>query len=210
MDLRFRHPFTCMVAGPTQAGKTEFVKKFIENSHTMVNPSPEQIYYAYSEWQPAYHQLSKDPRVVMTEGLPDLDLLRSNPKTPKLLILDDLMQEMKSDKRLAQIFTRGCHHWSLSCIHIVQNMFFDGLRTSRINAQYLVLMKNPGDKLQAVNLGKQLFPKRLQYFLDSYQDATSKPYGYLLIDVSPLTEEQARLRTKIFPNELQIVYCSKV
>ena len=198
-----------MVAGPTQAGKTELVKKLIENCDTMMNKSPEQIYYAYSEWQPAYRELCKNPKVIMTEGLPDLTALRSNPNTPKLLILDDMMQEMKSDKRLAQIFTRGCHHWSLSCVHIIQNLFFDGLRTSRINAQYLIIMKNPADKLQAVSLGKQLFPKKLQYFLDSYQDATSKPYGYLLVDVSPLTEEQCRLRTNIFPTELQIVYCPK-
>lgn len=207
MDLRFKHPFTCIVAGPTQAGKTQWVKKFIQNCTHLISPPPQEIYYAYTEWQPAYSKLPAN--VQLSEGLPDLTKLKSSPNVPKLLILDDLMQEMKGDKRLAQIFTRGCHHWGLSCIHIVQNIFFEGLRTSRVNAQYLVLMKNPSDKLQAMNLGKQLYPGKHHFFLDSFNDATSQPYGYLLVDLSPQTEEQVRLRTNIFPEEMQVVYVPK-
>ena len=207
MDLRFQHPFTCIVAGPTQAGKTQWVKKFIENYDSMINPPPQEIYYAYTEWQPAYCQLPQTVR--LSEGLPDLSLLKSTPNVPKLLVLDDLMQEMKGDKRLTQLFTRGCHHWNLSCIHIVQNIFFEGLRTSRVNAQYMVLMKNPADKLQAMNLGKQLYPGRHKYFLDSYNDATSQTYGYLLVDLHPKVEENVRLRTNVFPGELQTVYVPK-
>ena len=207
MDVRFRHPFTCIVAGPTQTGKTCWVKRFLEECDILMNQPPQLIYYAYSEWQPIYKQLPQ--KVQMAEGLPELSQLRSTPEVPKLLILDDLMTEMKKDKRLTELFTKGCHHWNLSCIHIVQNVFFDGLRTSRVNAQYLVLMKNPSDKLQAMNLAKQLYPGRQQYFLDSYNDATKKPYGYLLLDLSPLTEEQIRLRTDIFSGETQKVYIPK-
>ena len=205
MDVRFRHPFTCIVAGPTQAGKTHWVKKLVENCQYLINPPPLQIYYAYAEWQKAYEKLPAN--VQLSEGLPDLSLLKSMPEIPKLLILDDLMAEMKKDKRLTELFTKGCHHSNLSCIHIVQNVFFEGLRTSRVNAQYLVLMKNPSDKLQAVNLARQLYPGRQKYFLDSYADATRYPYGYLLVDLSQQTEEDVRLRTNIFsPWEFPIVY----
>jgi signal recognition particle receptor subunit beta len=31
------HPFTCIVAGPTKAGKTVFVKKLIENKERIIN-----------------------------------------------------------------------------------------------------------------------------------------------------------------------------
>ncbi len=100
----------------------------------------------------AYIEQFVDHGVVMIEGLPDMVQLKKSIAKPKLLILDDLMQEMKSDKKLVQLFTKGPHHWNLSVLHIVQNLFFDGLRTSRVNAQYLVLMKNPSDQLQASNL----------------------------------------------------------
>ena len=206
MDLTFKHPFTCMLAGPTQAGKTEWVKQFLHQCDNLVNPAPHEIYYAYTEWQQAYGKLPTNVR--LSEGLPDFTLLKAHPDVPKLLILDDLMQEMKSDKRLTQLFTRGCHHWNLSCIHVVQNVFFEGLRTSRVNAQYLVLMKNPSDKLQAMNLGKQLYPGNQKFFMQVFNDATNRPYGYLLIDLHPKTDEKVRLRTDIFDGK-QVVYVPK-
>ena len=207
MDIRFRHPFTCIVAGPTQTGKTHWVKRFVDNCEILMNQAPQQIYYAYTEWQPIYKQLPQN--VQLSEGLPDLSTLRATPDIPKLLILDDLMAEMKQDKRLMEMFTKGCHHWNLSCIHIVQNVFFEGLRTSRINAQYIVLMKNPSDKLQAMNLAKQLYPEQQKYFLHSYKDATEQPYGYLLLDLSTKTEDHVRLRTDIFPGETPKVYMQR-
>jgi len=95
-----------------------------------------------------------------------------------------MMTELKGDENLTKLFTRGFHHWNVSVIHIVQNIFFEGLRTSRINAQYVVLFKNPSDQLQSHTLGRQLFPSQYKYFLEAYADATSEPHGYLVIDLT--------------------------
>ena len=43
----------------------------------------------------------------------------------------------------------------------------------------------------------------------SYNDATSEPYGYLLIDLKPETPDEIRLQTKIFPGETTSVYVPK-
>jgi hypothetical protein len=207
MDMRFQHPFTCIVAGPTQAGKTQWVSRFIQHCNVLMNPVPKEIYYAYAEWQPAYSALPTNVR--LSEGLPDLTQLKSTPEVPKLLILDDLMQEMKGDKRLTQLFTRGSHHWNLSTIHIVQNMFFDGLRTARVNTQYIVLMKNPSDKLQIMTLAKQLYPGQHKFLTEAYNDATSTIYGYLLVDLHPKMLEKLRVRTNVFPDKPLAVYIPK-
>lgn len=119
------------------------------------------------------------------------------------------MQNAK-EKTLSSLFTRGTHHGNVSCIFIVQNVFYQGLRTSRINAQYIILMKSPADKLQVTNLGKQLYPGKLPYFQEAYEDACSRPFGYLAIDLSQETPEEYRLRTKIFPGEIHEVYVPKV
>ena len=103
MDLHFKHPFTCIVGGPTKAGKTVFVKKLVQCAVDMIVPVPERIIWCYTEWQPAYQELAGT--VTMVEGLPDISDLRSY-KKPQLLILDDLMQELKRDPRLVEIFTR--------------------------------------------------------------------------------------------------------
>ena len=39
--------------------------------------------------------------------------------------------------------------------------------------------------------------------MEAFRDATSKPYGYLLIDCPQLTPEDIRLRTSILPGEKQ-------
>ena len=204
----FKQPFTAMVAGPTKAGKTVWVKNLILHSNSMIYPAPQEIYYCYTEWQPMYQDLA-NMGVNMMEGLPDMMQLKTNMSAPKLLVLDDLMQEMKSDKKLVQLFTKGSHHWNLSVLHIVQNLFFEGLRTSRVNAQYLILMKNPSDQLQATTLSKQLYPGKTQYFMESYKDACSESYGYLFVDLCQDTPENMRLQTNIFPGQMKVVYVAK-
>lgn len=175
----------------------------------MVSLPPAEIYWCYSEWQPLYSELQTGGGVCLQQGLPDFEQLKADTATPKLLILDDLMQEMKNDKRLVQLFTKGSHHWNVSVVHIVQNLFFDGIRTSRINAQYLVLMKNPSDQLQASTLAKQLYPGKTPFFMEAYQDACRNSYGYLLVDLCQDTPENMRLKTKVFPGQMQVVYVPK-
>lgn len=190
------HPFTCMVVGPTKAGKTVFVKNLIENIDRMILQDIDKVLWFYTEDQPAYKTLEN--KVVFNEGLPDLEQLKSMCDGNKLIVLDDLMQEAKGSASLLRLFTRGCHHWNVSVIQIVQNLFFEGLRTSRINTDYLVLFKNPADKLQASILARQLFPGNSKYFLDSYADATANPHGYLFVDLTQYTPDKYRLKTDIF------------
>jgi hypothetical protein len=189
------HPFTCMVAGPTKAGKTMFVKRLIENSN-IIKPKLAKIWWFYAEDQPIYKELKN--KVTFVQGMPDFKKIKAFSPAPQLLILDDLMQEMKGSAQIIQLFTRGCHHWGISIIHIIQNIFFDGLRTSRINTDYLVLFKNPADQLQSQILARHLFPTNQKYFLEAYSDATKAAHGYLFIDLTQNTGDEYRLKTDIF------------
>ena len=56
MDPRWKHPFTCIVAGPTGCDKT-FATRLLRNSSTMIDPSPERVTWYYGEWQSAYETL---------------------------------------------------------------------------------------------------------------------------------------------------------
>ena len=67
-------------------------------------------------------------------------------------------------------------------------------------------MKSPGDKLTAMNLAKQMYPKNTNFFMDAYSKATEKAHGYLLIDLEQNTPECLRLRSNILPEETTIVY----
>ena len=106
-----------------------------------------------------------------------------------LIVLDDLMAQSSEDKRIADLFTKGSHHRNLSIIYIVQNKFHQGkeMRNISLNAHYIVLFKSPRDKQQIYMLARQINPGRVQEFMRSYEDATSRPYGYLMLDFKAYT-----------------------
>ena len=60
-----------------------------------------------------------------------------------------------------------------------------------------------------MGLGKQMFPGQSSLLTEAYKSATSEPYGYLLIDLKTTTPDHLRLRSNIFPGELQSVYVPK-
>ena len=75
------------------------------------------------------------------------------------------------------------------------------MRTVSLNAAYLVLFKNPRDKLQIMTLGKQMYPGKTKQFIQKYEAAVQRPYGYLFVDLKPNTPEGCRLRTNVLPND---------
>ena len=42
-----------------------------------------------------------------------------------------------------------------------------------------MIFRNPRDSLGISTLVKQMFPKHTNYLMEAFDDATSKPYGYL-------------------------------
>ena len=101
------------------------------------------------------------------------------------------------------LFTRGSHHRNLSVIYIVQNLFHlgKGSRSISLNSHYLVLFKNPRDKLQILTLAKQMYPGQTDFFLNQYEEAVKRPFGYLLIELKTATQNNCRLRSNVLPSE---------
>lgn len=210
MSLPLIHPSATIVAGPSQAGKSQWVSKLIKHSHTMIKPPPREIIMCYSEWQPLYDTL---PQVQFHKGLIDVETL--NADHPKLLILDDLMELLvsKQGEVISKIFTKHCHHRNLSVVLITQNVFQKGphMRNCQLNSHYKVLFKNPGDKTQINCLARQMYPDKGQskFMIDAFIDATAIRFGYLFVDLKQDTDDMLRLRTNIFPDENTYVYVTR-
>ena len=204
MSSPLKHPFTAIISGPTGSGKTVFTLKFIEQASSMINPPPDEIVWCYGIYQSSFDDVKN---VKFQEGLPDIKDFDKNVKT--LLIIDDLMHE--TDDRVSQIFTKGSHHMNISVVYLTQNLFFSNkhARTMNLNSQHLVLFKNPRDAGQISYLGRQMFPGKSKFLTDAFSDATSKPYGYLFLDLKADTDEELRVRTNIFPTDTQYVYLPK-
>ena len=67
-----------------------------------------------------------------------------------------------------------------------------------LNSQYLVLFNNPRDQQQITVLARQMYPGQSEQFLNTYRMATSKPFGYLLIDLKPDTSNDKRPWPNVF------------
>ena len=200
------HPFTCMVAGMTGSGKTVWVQSLLQQAQTVIDQPPERIIWCYSQWQNAYTQLlMMIPTIEFVKGIPEslendtyLDVNIHN-----LIVVDDQMIEAGKDNRIVNLFTKGSHHRNLSVIYIVQNLFHQGKgnRSISLNSHYLVLFKNPRDKLQILTLAKQMYPSETAWFIKEYEEAVRRPYGYLFVDLRPTTPDRCRLRTNVLPGE---------
>ena len=205
MDPRWKHPFPALVAGPTCCGKTQFVKRLLEAGGNMIDGASENIIWCYGMYQPAYDEMQRTiSNITFVEGLPsDLEPM-TNPSIRNLVILDDMMEQLRTDQRITNLFTKGCHR-NFSVIFILQNIFHHGkqLRDMSLNCHYLLLFKSPPDSSQVTHLAKQMFPGHTKYTQEAFQDATKQPYGFLLCDLKPDTPTDFRLRTNIFPRETQ-------
>lgn len=165
----------------------------------------DDIIYCYAVWSPDFEDLKSKCRFV--QGVIDPDEL--DPTIPHLVILDDLSDSI--DDRVVSIFTRGAHHRQISVILITQNLFNQtkGFRTIALNSQYQALFRSPRDVSQIRVLEQQMFPGKKNFLVESYNDACSKPYQCLFLDLKPQTPEHLRVRGRIFDPNGQDVYVPK-
>lgn len=211
MALGFEHPFTCTIAGPTKSGKTVFVQKLLKAAPFYIHPAPSRIVWAYgikNEKQENRIKLNSNDLIVdFVEGIPSIEIF--SPDDNNLLIIDDLMHDAGRSKQIADLFTKGCHHYNISLILILQNLFHQAksMRDIHTSTNYLVLFNNPRDISQIKWLERQCFPHYSDYLVDAYRKAcTKKPYGYLVLDFCQTTPDQYRLVSGIFPPETLKVY----
>ena len=207
-DPRLKLPFSCLIVGPSGCGKTFFVKSVLENCEHVMNTLPENILWIYTSYQPMYADLQKmNKRIKFIKGLPD----SFEDFEDTLIVLDDLIFQASDHPEVVKIFTQYRHHKNMSVMMLTQNVFHQGKysRTISLNSNYMVLFKNPRDKLQMNILAHQIFPSQKTFFLESFEDATRDPYGYLILDLTPSCPERYRVRSGLLPEQWPVIYLPK-
>ena len=122
-----------------------------------------------------------------------IDSLKNN-GTKYLLVFDHSCEEICNSKAFADIATAGRHR-GLSTIYIKHNLFHQSKLRRAVDLQntHIVLFKSPRDVNQVTTLSTQLGLG--SELVDWYRDATSVPFGHLLIDLSPRTDDRLRYCT---------------
>lgn len=195
----WKHPFTCIVSGPTSCGKSTFTEKFISQLNYMVDtPIDEIIYCSPIVKKYNHHNIGERP-IKYYDEVPHMDTMNDGKK--RLLILDDMMREISEN--VVDLFTKNSHHYSISLMFLMQNFFAEGrgIRTISLNAHYIVCFKNPRDRQQIMYLSKQVLPDNFKFVQEAFTDATENAYGYLLFDLTQTTPDYLRYRTSIFADD---------
>ena len=109
MDPRWKHPFTCIVAGPTGCGKTMFVARLLRNASTMIITRTRFVVLrgmAISVRESRHTKLAPEQYILLClhleEGLQRLTSFDASKRN--ILVLDDIMAE--TDERVTNLFTK--------------------------------------------------------------------------------------------------------
>ena len=157
----FRHPFTCILAGPTGAGKTVLLQQILENQNEIIDKVPDKIVYCYKSWQTAYDQIHLlNDKIEFIEGFYNIELFDKSKNN--MIIIDDLMNECENSSEIKQLFAIDSHHSNISVFLISQNIFPKGkcARDISLNSNYLIIFNSPRDMNQISVLGRQMYNTR--------------------------------------------------
>lgn len=218
-DIRFKTSFNCIIHGPSGSGKTTWLKKLLVLKHQLFTSPPKKVFLFFNVGQPIYEEMKSggliDEVIDTSQSFPSLQEITDMVRPYKdsggsLVIFDDLLTQLNPD--FEKIFCNLSHHENASVIFMTQNLFYKDkvYRTLSLNSHYFVIMKNDRDRQQISILARQACPNNSKYILTAYEDATKKPYDYLILDFRSDTPPTLRVRTNIFIHQFPvIVYLEK-
>ena len=179
------------LVGPSETGNSQLIYNWLKIG--TFQPKFDKIYFFHQHSQPLYDVIQK--------GFENLEFLRGvnfkfidsleNNGTKYLLIFDNSCEEICNSKACVDIATAGRHR-GLSTIYIKHNLFHQSKlgRDVELQNTHIVLFKSRLDVMQVTTLSTQLGLG--SELVDWYRDATSVPFGHLLIDLSPRTDDRLR------------------
>lgn len=206
------HCFVCLV-GPSGSGKTQLIFDML-TLPSMFHPNFDRIIYFYQHHQTLYNSMEEKlgDKILFVQGT-DWELVDSLVNTTSsqrlfdtdkpryLLIFDDMCEEAASSPEFQSLATSG-RHKNMHVLFIKHNLFHQSKfsRTIDLNTTHIILFKSPRDQDQIGYLGRQLGNRK--FLMASYKDATSEPFGHLMIDLDPRCNENLRYCNNITKTSL--------
>ena len=183
MPIKFLASHNCIVFGPTQAGKTEFVLEVIRQK--LIDPMPRNVFYMFSIPQPfmkSWNEKEEQP-ITFINGL---DFDKVDTSEPSMLVIDDLI--LSNNKEVANCFILGSHHRQISLFFITQNLFPNCplFRLMSNNAHYFVLFSNQRHFRQIITLARQIFcGKDVKRVTNAYLRTSKQARGFIVLTFAP-------------------------
>ena len=200
-------PCRVLCSGISGCGKTTFIYSLLKKKKNMFSTDFKKIFYFYSEYQELFSKMKNEiENIFFVKNIPEKPPINTFKKNNEhiLIIFDDLMNESMSNTVILDLFTKGSHHNLISCILMSQNLFYQGkyFRTISLNAEYIIVWKNPRDMSQISNLSRQIFPDNGNGIRDIYKYVTEdNPHSYIFIDLKQKSPDRMRVWSDILSDK---------
>ena len=147
VDAQMHHPFRCLVAGPSQSGKSTFVCNLLLQQNDIIDTCFDYVTIVLGteankneilsslkdELKPGVMEIIELKRLYETTELMKKNFSsefenfvknKANRKKKGCVIFDNLMSEFSECGLLLDLFSKYSSHYDLTTIHIMQNIFF--------------------------------------------------------------------------------------
>ena len=109
-----------ILAGPSGAGKTDWIIRLISNAEYMLTSVPDRIIYCYSVLQPKLEKLANENKIVeLHEGFSSDLYENHDPSQHMLLCIDDMMSA-DIFRELSDLYTKYSRHKNISVAFLTQ------------------------------------------------------------------------------------------
>ena len=199
------HPYRILIIGGSGSGKTNALLNLINHVLNIDN------IYLYSKINTKQNFYSKNMKMLEQSILMIQKLLLNiqtiwmikdydpNKKRKILIVFDDMIADMLSNKKLnpivTELFIRG-RKLNISLVFITQS-YFAVPKNIRLNSTHYFVMKIPNKReLQqiAFNHSSDI---DFQDFMNLYIKSTAKPYSFLVIDTTLPSDNSLRFRKNL-------------
>ena len=208
-DSRLELPAHALFVGSTSSGKTRLCLHFLTHPHLFLHP-PQRILFYFDQLQESYLSAK---RSLEARGIEmrlqrgsdvDLDQIDALPGHT-IVVIDDATEQTASSPQVARIFTNG-RHKRISCWLMWHSLYhkYSASRLISQNAQLYFMLPSVRLESQLRTFGAQLGLKSrlLEAYAKCLEDCVEDKDGhrYLLVDLSPGTPSQLRLRSRVHLN----------
>lgn len=187
------------------AGKTTLVLRMLEHEKELFSSLSDHYFWCLPNGSEPPKAISDRSDFQIHYGVPDGATLPCN----SMVILDDLQTEQGLQTQL--LYTVHSHHRNLTVISLNHNLFPKNrfARDLSQSTKYIIACNNPRDAQAFYRLALQLEPNRARSLYQAYLDACSRPFGYLLCDLTQEAHPALRYRSQLFPSDGGLcTYCS--
>ena len=204
-------PQNVLIVGSSGTGKSTFVERLLTTPDAWETPI-DNFMYCYGIYSETVKKIAHDlPHITLVEGLPrnlasPFEIF--SPRKCNVLVCDDLSTESQASKEFTNFMMRGSHHCNC-CLISIEHFLFSQAKERRLQSPHwhqCVLFKNQRSMHQITTLARQASIADLKTVQYAYNDAISKPFGYLILDFRNETPTQFRLITNVFHENQEPCY----